>query len=166
MLTDQEIRNLVASSKRIINKSPAIGYDQKAGSRRCSLDLESIDEDDVSFSVFIRQNIQFIENYSIGLLYKTRNRNLKAITLVRYNGPHGASSRGEDGHYAMPHIHNMTAEEMRSGSLWPQEKSREITEKYNSFESALRAFFDDAGLANWQKYFPELRQGELFNGLR
>ena len=44
------------------------------------------------FRVFIRQNTNFIENFSIGLLYHTGDRMLRTIALVRYNGPHGETS--------------------------------------------------------------------------
>ena len=166
MLTDPEIQELIASPKRITRRTPANGYAEQDGSRRCSLDLENIDEEGESFTVFIRQNSRFIENYSIGLRWRTGSRDLGSLTLVRYNGPHGERSRAEDGHYARPHIHRLTAEEMRSGSQKPQEKQREITDRYSALEDALGVFFDDAGITNWAEYFPELSQRSLFSGLR
>ena len=164
MLTDIEIQGLITSPKKITDKSPARSYREEHGYRRCSLTLESVDAEPERFSVFIRQNIQFIENYSIGMRYQTKNKDLGSVTLIRYNGPHGESSREEDGHYDKPHIHRITAEEMESGSLSPQESHREITDRYTTFENALVVFFKDAGVTNWAEYFPEMNQGELFGG--
>ena len=164
MLTDNEIQGLIASSKLITNKSPARSYREEDGYRRGSLTLESVGEEKERFSVFIRQNIRFIENYSIGLRYQTQNKDLGSVTLIRYNGPHGESNRDEDGHFGRPHIHRITAEELQSGSLQPQESHREITDRYSTFENALVVFLQDVGVTNWKDYFPELNQGELFGG--
>ncbi len=104
MLTDIEIQNLITLPKTIIEKVPAKGYKQKDGNQRCDLTLESVDTEGKIFPVFISQNRQFIENYSVGLRYKTTNKALGTVTLVRYNGPHGEKSRHEDGHYNKAHI--------------------------------------------------------------
>ena len=89
-----------------------------------------------------------------------------SITLVRYNGPHGESSRSADGHFARPHIHRITAQELASGSTQPQERDRTITDRYATLEQALRVFFDDVGVANHDQYFPSLSQLEVFDGRR
>ena len=111
-----------------------------------------------------RQNEKFIENFSIGLRYKTGDDSLGTITLIRYNGPHGETSRSPDGHYNKPHIHRITASEIASGSTQPQECHREITDRYQTYEQALPIFFGDIGVENYKKYFPELLQQSLFNG--
>lgn len=164
-MTDQEIQELIRSPKKIKKREPARGYNEKDGHRRCNLVLEDNSGDEKAFSVFIRQNSVFIENFSIGLVYQTKDKTLGSITLVRYNGPHGEMSLNKDGHYAEPHIHRITAEEVQSGIMQPQEKHREITEKYGTLESALKVFFDDIGVTNYLQYFPELNgQMGLFDG--
>ncbi len=164
IFTDDEIKKLVAIPKKIKARSPARGYKEENGHKRCSLILEFSAKVGEAFSVFIRQNTQLIENYSIGLRYQTSDRVLGAITLVRYNGPHGEASQHQDGHYDKPHIHCLTAEELRAGSVQPQERRRELTGKYRTFEDALKVFFKDVGVMNYQKYFPELCQGDMFSG--
>lgn len=163
-MTDQEIQELITSPKRIKKREPTEGYNERDSHRRCNLVLEDASGDERVFSVFIRQNIVFIENFSIGLVYKTEDKVLGSITLVRYNGPHGETSRNEDGHYAKSHIHRITAEEVQSGIMQPQEKNREITERYSTFEGALKAFLHDVGIVNDLEYFPELSQMGLFDG--
>ena len=100
--------------------------------------------------------------FSIGLRYQTNIKAVGTITLVRYNGPHGESSRNPDGHCAQPHIHRITAQELASGNTNPQESHREITDQYSTFEQALRIFFEDIGVTNDAEYFPEALQPRLF----
>lgn len=83
MLTDQEIQDLIASPKRITSRSPAKDYAENDGHRRGTLVLENLKGEEGLFEVFIRQNSQFIENYSIGLCYQTKIRHLNSITLAR-----------------------------------------------------------------------------------
>ncbi len=161
MLTDAQIRRLIAMPKRISKKDPVRGYKDEGNHRRCNLDLAAIQPDEGSFEVFIRQHTLFIENYSIGLLYHTDEHPKGKITLVRYNGPHGEFSRSADGHYAVPHIHRITQEELAKGSMEPQENLREPTNKYATYEQALGVFFSDIGVSNYDSYFPSQLKWEF-----
>ena len=164
MLTDLQIQNLLALPKIIVDRNPRVGYSEENQHSRCDLSLDADADSDAKFRVFIRKHSRFIENFSIGLRYLTDNPAVPIITLVRYNGAHGESSRQPDGHYATPHIHRITATEVASGSGQPQERRREITDRYNTFEQALAVFFADIGVGNYQTHFPEAIQGRLFNG--
>ena len=163
-MTDNDIAGLIYLPKTIETKSPAAGYREVHGQRRCDLDLRATSEDGPSFSVFVRQNLMFSENYSIGLRYFTGDRRLGSLTLVRYNGPHGEYSRHPDGHFAKPHIHRITEDEIASGSSEPQEQNREITNKYSTFDQALFIFFSDIAAVNFERHFPNLSQLRLFHG--
>ena len=165
-MTDQEILDLIACPKLIIDRQPRRGYRTENLQNRCDLDLQADggELDGSEFKVFVRQNTEFIENFSIGLRFQTGRRQLGLITLARYNGPHGETSRAPDGHYVQPHIHRITASELANGSLQPQEKDREITNRYGTFDAGLRVFFDDTGVTNAADYFPGLFQGRLFDG--
>ena len=160
MMTDQDILDLIGRPKAIVKREPAHSYRIEHRQRRCDLDLRA-DADGGTFEVFIRQHTDFIENFSIGLRFQTSSRLQGRITLTRYNGSHGESSRAPDGHYALPHIHRLTAEELASGSIQPQEKERQITTRYGAFEQALEVFFADVGITNALDYFPELQQRRL-----
>ena len=162
MLTDHEIEDLIAVPKAIVSKTPTIGYREVSGSNRCDLDLQADSVSDVKFRVFIRQSVRYIENFTVGLQYRN-DRRYGDITLLRYNGPHGETSRDEDGHYALPHIHRITAAELALGSTQPRETRREITARYGTLEDALIVFFDDTAVSNYDAYFPELRQGRLLD---
>ena len=163
ILTDQKIQNLLDIPKTISKKTPPNGYNERDGSRHCHLELEAVSSDGAQFRVFTRQHSVFVEGFSIGLRYQTNIKAVGTITLVRYNGPHGESSRNPDGHYAQPHIHRITAQELASGNTNPQESHREITDRYSTFEQALRIFFEDIGVTNDAEYFPEALQPRLFD---
>ena len=163
MLTEQRIQELISLPKTIVGRRPSQGFREESGSRRCDLDLASSKHDDGTFAVFIRQNLQFTENFSIGLRYRA-DLPLGAITLVRYNGPHGESSRAADGHFNKPHIHRITEQEITSGSTQPQERARTITDQYTTLEQALQVFFNHANVLNHGDYFPPIAQLGLFNG--
>ena len=159
MMTQQRIQELIEIPKTIVRRSPKSGYREEQRSRRCDLDLLSLHGDD-TFAVFIRQHLLFAENFSIGLRYRA-NSPFGLITLVRYNGPHGESSRDPDGHYAKPHIHRVTQQEIAAGSTRPQERDRMITDKYATLEQALRVFFTDTVVSNYAEFFPDIKQMEF-----
>ena len=164
MITDGDIQNLIRVPKRIVVKSPTRGYREENGSRRCDLDLQPADGPGRSFPVFIRQHLRFGRNFSIGLRYTVNEGKLTTVTLARYNGPHGEASRDPDGHHAVSHIHYITEVEIAAGHTLPQDNHRELTNKYNTFEEALRAFFADTSTQNYSDFFPELMEPRLFNG--
>lgn len=164
MLADHEIERLIGLPKDIVSKTPSVGYRSENRNRRCELELTASSSSDIKFTVFIRRNDKFIENFSIGLRYKTKDRTLGTVTLVRYNGPHGEANRGPGGHFGRPHIHRVTATELAEGNREPQERHREITDRYSTYEQALLVFFADIAASNHLDYFGELRQLELFNG--
>ena len=161
-MTDKEIQSLIKTPKEIKEKVPMKGYREENGYNRCDLQLESGGDKTKFFSIFVRQNSSFLENFSIGLRYQTKDKALGSITLVRYNGPHGEKNQSQDGHYSKPHIHYLTAEEMAKGNMQPQENRRELTDRYNTLEEALRFCFDDVAVVNHSDYFSELIQMRLF----
>lgn len=167
MQTDRDIDELVRLPKVIVERTPAGGYREQDGQRRCDLSLDTpLDQgeqvpEDGGFSVFIRQNTMFIDNFSIGLRFQSFERPLRVV-LVRYNGPHGEVRPHSDGHHHKPHIHRLTAAELDSGSFHPREKHREITDKYVLFDQAIDAFFRDIGVRNYQDFFPNQLQRRLF----
>ena len=164
-LTNDEINNLIRAPKTVESKSPASGYTEARGQRRCNLELRAISDDSaMEFSVFIRQNLTFIENFSIGLTCKTGIPELGEITLARYNGPHGEYSRDPDGHYARPHIHRITEDEIAKGQKAPKENDRQITDQYSTLDQALIVFFNDIGATDFDKHFPSATQMELPDG--
>ena len=164
VLTDQQIEDLITLPKVVLEKAPASGYREENRNDRCDLRLSDAAGRDLQFSIFIRLHRVFIENFSIGLRYQTGDTKLGTITLVRYNGAHGETIIQPDGHYSRCHIHRITEEEILSGSAEPQEKQRDITNRYTTSDQALRVFFSDTSVRDYYTFFPELLQGRLFDG--
>lgn len=160
-MTDQEIERLIQLPKTVHSRKPAKGYREENRHRRCDLDLHSTPSE-LIFTVFIRQNIEFSENFSIGLRYKTGNSELGTVTLIRYNGPHRKPSHQSDSHHYRYHIHRITSAEIASGNLQPQERAREITTRYRSFEEAVAVFFRDIKVSNADQHLQDILQGRLF----
>ncbi len=167
MVNEQDIEDWLRCPKVIVRKVPAVGFAEPRpdeSHRRCDLDLESVDTLDVKFSVFIRQSTQFVENFSIGLRHRPDvDPAFATITLIRYNGPHGETARHPDGHYAVPHIHRITANDIAAGNLFPQERYREPTDTYEAFDSALLTFWEDLHVSNFGEYFPHLIRPRLID---
>lgn len=164
MLNDQQVRDLISQPQRVVEKDPAKGYREEHHQRRCDLQLERVSDGKQCFSVFVRQSLTFVENVSVGLRYRTENPGAPIVTLTRYNGPHGEFSIQPDQHYAQPHIHRVTEAEMSSGSAYPQEKHRALTDRYSTFEECLRIFFADASVQNYSDFFPDSGQARLWDG--
>ncbi len=161
VLTDQDLQDLLRLPKQIVEKTPVRGYRNEGGHKRCDLKLAAQDDETGIFSVFVRQSTQFIENFSLGLKFRPNDRRTQEFVIIRYNGPHGEVSRHQDGHYDKPHIHRITATEISSGSTQPRAKQREITDRYQTYEQAIGAFFEEVSVENYGQYFPESSQGRL-----
>ena len=153
-MTDDEIQTLIVCPKTIIRAEPSKGYSSCNRNWEKKLQLRAGNEPHhKKFSVFIRQNEKFTENFSIGLRYKTGDKDIGEINLIRYNGPHDVEGidRSGDKHYSSPHIHRITAELLQRGINQPKERT--ITDLYSTFDEALWVFAKYCNIANWQAYF-------------
>ena len=162
-LTERELKELRETPKTIESKVPRRGFREESGHLRCNLTLHAPTDPIVRFEVFVRQTVRYIENFSLGLIYHARDRVHGAITLVRYNGAHGEQMLTPDGHYAQPHIHYLTAEELAQGYLQPRALRRELTDRFSTLEDAIPVFLQDIGVSNVNTYFEDITQGKLFN---
>jgi hypothetical protein len=107
MLKNEKIDELIKCPKIIIEAYPKNGMlpDKKSSFvMRKNLKLQSTDKQ-YFFEVFIRHNIMLIEQFSIGLLFKTDDRAAGKIALIRYNGQHGQSDWSSGNHYSAFHTH-------------------------------------------------------------
>ncbi len=162
--TEQEIQEWITSPKVILSTNPKHGFkDKNRYWRESRMILAGVASDGLrpdanggEYDVFINQNTRFLENFSIGLLYKTEYSNMKTIPLVRYNGAHGETSRTRDGHYSRPHIHRINAAMIASGSILPELAIREITERYSTLTEAMNVFFTDIGVERYHSYLPKI----------
>ena len=154
-LTDQEIEKLIGSPKRII-EPPKREMQIVNGYWRNDMKLQSVDEE-YDFSVFMRKNEDFEENFSIGLVYNPRAIRGE-IPLLRCNGPHGPHVSFD--HHDRFHIHKADQENLASGMR--AERTAYITREYASYQDALGFFLKKCNIQNAEKYFVEILQLGLF----
>jgi len=155
MLSQSEINSLISCPKLVENAEPSKGMNTEKRSRRKNLDLKATQERH-AFRVFIRQSTELLEDFSIGLIYRSGDKEKGNIMLIRFNGNHGDVDWSKDGHYSSFHIHRMTEELLEQGIREPKEIEK--TARYSTLEEALADFFNEINLENWLGYFPELRQ--------
>ena len=113
----------------------------------------------MSFGIFIRQNLTFIENFSIGLMYR-RPEFKQSIHIIRYNRAHDPRKNIE--HCKKPHIHKIKQEQIEQDTIKAPLMDIQLANNYSTFEEGLVAFIKDTNIVNWQEYFPELEQLKLF----
>jgi hypothetical protein len=157
----QELEELIICPKQII-EPPRKKMRLERGSFRNDFKLESI-SDKTRFSVFMRKNESFPENFSIGLVVYPKDES-GGLTLLRYNGPHGDHVNDLSDlhpHYGF-HIHEAKAENIEKG--FSPELYAELTESYGSYEEAESHFLKRINIKNMYRYF-NTEQQWLFPGI-
>ena len=153
--TDKELVNLVKCSKSVV-EPPQKQMKQERGSRRNNMMLQSRNGE-YRFRVFMRQSLEFEEDFSIGLDYFPKDEP-GSICLLRCNGQHGVTLVFP--HHSHYHIHRAKAEDVNAGIKI--ERHVEIASQYASFRDGLAYFLTVIGLEEVDKYFPGLKQKSLF----
>jgi len=155
--TDEEIERLIRCAKRVV-QPPRKTMRDRQGSLRNEMTIESVEEGR-HFYVFMRQNIDFNENFSIGLRFLASDGG-QQICLIRFNGPHAhreLKSDSEQSHWhASFHIHKAKVENISAGLKEDQFAFK--TDRYASFQEAQAEFFREINLTDALDYFPLLGQ--------
>lgn len=159
--TSGEIDLLISCSKEIA-EAPAkalklVDADWRNGAKLRAADVKGV------FSMFMRKNDDFPENFSVGLSYNAQDGRPE-ITLLRCNGKHGQFTGLGDAahpHWGF-HIHTATEEAQNAG--FAPEKYASISSDFASYEEALQYFVKRINLNPQQaaKYFPNSIQHQLF----
>lgn len=155
----QELEDLIICPKRII-EPPRKEMKLERGSFRNDFGLESI-SNKTRFSVFMRKNESFPENFSIGLIVHSKDE-YRSFFLLRYNGPHGDHVNDlldPHPHFGF-HIHEAKAEKIEEG--FSPQLHAELTESYGSYEEALLHFLKRINIENAEQYFDIKQQLSLF----
>ena len=155
MIYEEEyIAKLFGCPKEIL-EPPAKDYKEDRGHMKKNFTLQSLDGTFL-FRCFIRYNVMFPENFTIGLDFNPREEK-GTICLLRCNGTHGETRQIP--HHASCHIHKASAESINSG-LKP-ESNIEITEEYATIDQAIQYFINFINLKQEDriKYFPEKQIG-------
>lgn len=159
--TQIEIDALIRCPKKVV-EAPRRTMRQEGAYLRNAAKLAAVNEVEGDFLIFLRENEDFPENFSIGLIYSPRDGR-DAITLLRCNGKHGDYNKSFDPEHPHCdfHIHRATERAIEAG--YAAEKFADKTMEFASFEEALQVFVkminlnsDDA-----RKYFPANTQFSL-----
>ena len=158
--TSNEISALIKEPKEISPKARSNRFKLEDQHRRYSLYLVPISKPESMYHVFMNQNVNNIDNFSIGLRYR-KSRLYEYVTLTRYNGRHRTFEEYPGDHHVKPHKHFVTPEELRLGILEPKPGIIEITSEYSTFDEATKAFYTNICVVNdYIDFVPEeLRYG-------
>lgn len=94
-INQKQIEDLIVCDKKIITP-PHSTMQERQGSYRNDMVLESLDGKH-EFYVFMRKNVAFEENYSVGLVLLTNDG--PRVNLYRCNGPHGPTNFSNNPHF-------------------------------------------------------------------
>lgn len=157
--TDKDLSQFIACPKKI-SQSPRKDMKEDGSHLRNDMELESTDGKH-GFRVFMRQNMDLPENFSIGMDYLPKDEP-GSFCLIRCNGTHGANKAHS--HHLTCHIHRSNAEDVNAGLR--VERHIEQTGEYAAFRDALRYFLSAVNVqaADLSQYFPSLTQPDLFKG--
>ena len=146
IMTDKDIHNLISCPK-IITEPPKQKMTKHHGHLRNSMKLKSQDGSH-DFTVFMRINEDFDENFSIGLKYSPKDQKGE-INLIRCNGPHGFHISFD--HHTEFHIHTASADNIEKGVR--PERNAEITKEYVTYQEALSFFIITCNIKEAGQYF-------------
>ncbi|WP_420238107.1 hypothetical protein ACOBR2_00415 [Telmatobacter bradus] len=159
--TQIELDELIHCPKRVV-EAPRREMKQEGAYQRNAAKLVAMNEVEGGFSVFLRKNEDFSENFSIGLIYSPGDGR-DAITLLRCNGKHGDYNKSFDPEHPHCdfHIHRATERAIEAG--YAPEKFADKTTEFASFEEALQVFVKMINLSSddARKYFPANTQFSL-----
>ncbi len=126
--------------------------------QRNEMELESVDGGH-SFRVFMRQSLQFLENFSIGIDYIPKDMP-GSFCLMRCNGAHGGYKVHP--HHRGCHIHRSKAEDINMGLRI--ERDIEVATEYAAFRDALHYFLHKVNVRPMDRYeyFPDIDQVDMF----
>jgi len=153
--TDEELADLMNCPKQV-DDPPKREMRLEGKMKRNDMTLKSTDGKH-AFRVFLRQNDDFPENFSVGLMYQP-NEEPGSFQLVRCNGQHGGERVHP--HHAVFHIHRINADDINAGILEP--RHIEQSPAYASFQEALAHFCRLTNVQNPDQYFPGIAQ-QLLN---
>lgn len=157
MLNDELINKLITEEK-VITVPPKRDFKEENQHLRNDFQLTSSDGTR-RYSVFMRKHKDFMENFSIGLIYHSTEG---SINLFRCNGNHGevvVDILNPVPHFGY-HTHKITAELLEKDINEP--KNSALTKEYASYEQALAYFCRYVNIVDANNYFPGISQLNIF----
>ena len=150
------------SCEKLITEAPTREFKEENRHRRKDMRLQYAHDAKTIFSVFVRQSLEFDEDFSLGLVYLSVDG--KRMTMIRYNGQHDQSNDPYDQaktHFQY-HIHKATPENLNNGRF--DKHPATATRAYASFVEATSEFLAAIGLRaqDISAHFPGMESLPLF----
>lgn len=155
------INELIECDKQITD-APTRDFKDEYRHRRKDFRLQAVNDPRMLFSVFMRQSVEFAEDFSLGLVYLSEDG--KRMTMIRFNGQHDQTNDPYD--LAKPHfqyhIHKATPENLNNGRY--DKHPATITRLYASFVEATQEFLAAIGVRSQDiaRHFPGMDSLPLF----
>ena len=148
MITDTFLQEITSCQKRVI-KADRKKMILENRHYKNNLYLTSEDEK-YNFKIFLRKSDEFIEDFSIGLMWTNPQDYIdvtKSIIMLRCQGPHdGKQELGFDIHHDF-HTHEITALDVEE-KRYTKPSKRNSTDLFHSFDQALFYFIEKCGIIN------------------
>lgn len=160
--SDDQIEKLISCPKEI-SVPPAKNLRLNGADWRNEAKMVATDGTKGTFSMFMRKNEDFPENFSIGLTYRPDD-GTSEITLLRCNGKHGVfNGSGSDPNHPHFDFHIHKASEQAISAGRTAEKFADRTTEFASYEQALQHYVKVVKLnsRDASKYFPLEVQSEI-----
>lgn len=153
-ITQEKLNQLITCHKTIVTP-PKKQMFEKSCSLRNNFTAQSTELDE-NFSVFLRQNAILSEDYSIGLIWLSKNDG--NIIIFRCNGPHGGNISIKE--HFVTHTHMLNVTDAINDIF--HENITQPTTQYTTFEDAIQYFCTYCGIEDASNYFSFMRSISLF----
>lgn len=142
-ITQIKIDNLLDMPKRVTNSNAR--EKEKYTHIQRNYKVIGIDDNSITFSLFIRNNKLLDNDFSCGLIWNAPSGD--TLTLIRYNGSsHDHKNHLENESFkACFHIHKAQEKYLKAGKK--AEGYAEKTDKYNTVEGALYCLLKDCNIS-------------------
>lgn len=164
MLTDEFLQELIICPK-IVLKADRRNMVLSNRHSKNNIYLASTDNR-YKFKMFMRKSCEFIEDFSIGLVWTNANEFVnisKNIILLRCQGPHdGKKPLSVDIHHSY-HTHEITVDDIQN-KRYSNPSNRNQTTEFSSFEQAVLYFIVKCGINNISEFIdvpPPYSQTEI-----
>lgn len=152
MLTDEYLQEIISCPKRVIKADrKKMVLDNRHYKNK--LDLMSVDEK-YTFKMFMRKSDEFIEDFSVGLIWTNPQEYIginKSVIMLRCQGPHdGKEALGFDIHHDY-HTHKITASDIQE-KRFTKPSYRTSTDMFHSFDQAMVYFIEKCDIINIEDF--------------
>ena len=158
-LSREKLDSLITCPKTIIKKPKSSMIEDRCYLRN-EFDVECRETGE-KFNIFMRQSSILTENFSIGLVWESKEAH-KNITILRCNGLHGGNKN--IAYHNSCHIHTINLDTVHDNVF--DVMDAEITSEYATFSDCIYFFSTHCNIIGLDRFFPNMRTFSLFEGAK